>query len=105
MYAGKGKKTVAKMAVNTPIETTKSKKIFGTVPVTAFSGLAELCEVKLKKGSLIGVEGHVKQSRFTDRDGNEVHQIEVIADKINFMEMDYTEELADYVEASQGSVQ
>ena len=40
----------------------------------------------MKKGSLVGVDGHLNQRSYTANDGRKVSVVEVIADSVQFLE-------------------
>jgi single-strand DNA-binding protein len=53
--------------------------------VTAWRRLAELANQYLSKGKQVYVEGKLRQSEFTDRDGNRRTSLEVTASDIHFL--------------------
>ena len=46
----------------------------------------------LDKGSLVGVEGKIQTTKYTDRDGNNKVMFEVVADSVQFLENKKKEE-------------
>jgi single-strand DNA-binding protein len=54
--------------------------------VAVWFKLAELCGASLKKGSLVTVEGRLKQEKWTDKTGTERSKHIVSADTVVFME-------------------
>lgn len=52
--------------------------------VRAWAKLAELCEIKLKKGKGVRVIGRLKQDRWKGNDGKERAKVYVIADHMEF---------------------
>ncbi len=46
---------------------------------------AEACAKFLKKGNQIAIDGHIKQERFQDKEGNNRSKIVVIADNFQFL--------------------
>ena len=54
--------------------------------VTAFGKQAEFCEKYLKKGTKIGIEGRLQTDEYTNKDGQKVTAVIIIADKIEFCE-------------------
>lgn len=48
--------------------------------VVFFSGLAKTVEKYLKKGSLINVEGRLRTTKWTDKDGHDRYTTEIVAE-------------------------
>lgn len=55
------------------------------IPCKVFGASASNVLKYCKKGSLVGVSGKLKQSVFTDKNGNEKNIIEVIASTVTFI--------------------
>jgi single-strand DNA-binding protein len=53
--------------------------------IVVWRKLAELCAAHLKKGSAVLVEGTLKNSQFTGRDGEQKKLTEVHAEEVNFI--------------------
>lgn len=54
--------------------------------ITAFGKLAEFCEKCLRKGTKILLTGRLQNDEYTDRNGQKVTKVIVIADEIEFCE-------------------
>ena len=54
--------------------------------VTTFSKLAEFVERYLKKGTKISLVGRLQNDNYTDKNGNKVYSVKVIAEEIEFAE-------------------
>lgn len=80
--AGQTQVTNFSMAVDNPFK--KGDTYF--FDVVAFGKTAELLNNYCGKGSKIGVEGTLKQDRFTDKEGNNRSVIRVNANRIEFMD-------------------
>lgn len=55
------------------------------IDITGFNVVATLM-LNLKKGMNVGVEGHLTQVKFEKKDGTKVSRLELIADRITFLE-------------------
>ncbi|MDD4532604.1 MAG: single-stranded DNA-binding protein [Bacilli bacterium] len=55
-------------------------------PCTAWNATAENIAKFLTKGSLVGVDGHLNQRSYQNRDGRNTNVVEVIADSVQFLE-------------------
>jgi len=53
--------------------------------LTAFGKLAEIVELYLKKGSQVYIEGKLKTSKYTDKDGIEKYSTNIIADNMQML--------------------
>ena len=53
--------------------------------VTFFDRLAEVCNQYLAKGSLVYVEGRLRTNKYTDRDGIERYQTEVVGERMQML--------------------
>ena len=80
--AGQTQVTNFSMAVDNPFK----KDDTSFFDVVAFGRTAELLNNYCGKGSKIGVEGTLKQDRFTDKEGNNRSVIRVNANRIEFMD-------------------
>jgi len=56
------------------------------IPCVAFRKTADLVNQYLSKGSLIAIEGRINSSNYTNKDGKNVTRIEVLVDRLNFLE-------------------
>jgi len=65
---------------------TKGEKTASFFPCTAWNATAENIAKFLSKGSLVGVDGHLNQRSYQNRDGRTVNIVEVIADSVQFLE-------------------
>lgn len=52
----------------------------------AWGKTAEAMEKYTRKGSLIGVDGHIQTRNYDDKDGKRVYVTEVVADSVQFLE-------------------
>lgn len=55
------------------------------VKVTCFGSLAERCEKFLNKGSKVGVTGRLKMGQYTNKEGQKVNTVDIIANDITFL--------------------
>lgn len=62
------------------------EKTTSFIPCTAWNNTAENVAKFMRKGSLIGVDGHLNQRSYTANDGRKVSVVEVIADSVQFLE-------------------
>lgn len=53
--------------------------------VTFFDRLAEVCNQYLTKGSLVYVEGRLRTNKYTDRDGIERYQTEIVGERMQML--------------------
>ena len=77
-----GKNTVARFRV--AVDIGKDKANF--FAVTAWNKTAEFCEKYLHKGTKVGIEGQLRTDEYTNRDGQKVTSVYILADKIEFCE-------------------
>ena len=66
--------------------TNNGEKSTSYIPCTAWNSTAESIAQFMKKGSLVGVDGHLNQRSYTANDGRKVSVVEVIADSVQFLE-------------------
>lgn len=66
--------------------TNNGEKSTSYIPCTAWNRTAESIAKFMKKGSLVGVDGHLNQRSYTANDGRKVSVVEVIADSVQFLE-------------------
>lgn len=80
--AGQTQVTNFSMAVDNPFK----KDDTSFFDVVAFGKTAELLNQYCGKGSKIGVEGTLKQDRFTDKEGNNRSVVRINANRIEFLD-------------------
>lgn len=56
------------------------------IPIICFDTQAENVAKCLKKGALAGVSGRINQRTYENRNGDKISVIEVIADRVQFLE-------------------
>ncbi len=56
------------------------------IDVVAWRGTAEFVSKYFRKGSMIGVSGAIQTRTYTDKDGNNRHAFEIVADNVYFAE-------------------
>lgn len=56
------------------------------IKIVAFQKTAELAAQYLDKGSLVGIEGRIQSRTWEDNDGKRRYEVEVIADRVVFLE-------------------
>jgi single-strand DNA-binding protein len=56
------------------------------IPCTAFGKTAQVMAQYLSKGSMINIEGSMQQSTYNNKDGQKVSKINVIVERMNFIE-------------------
>ena len=52
----------------------------------AWNKTADFMAQYVKKGALLGLEGHIQTRNYDDRDGKRVYITEVVADRVQFLE-------------------
>ena len=77
-----GNTTIARFGI--AVNSQKDKADFFNV--TAFNKTAEFIEKYLKKGTKIGLEGQLRADEYTNRDGQKVTSVYILADKVEFCE-------------------
>lgn len=63
--------------------------------VTAFNKTAQFAEKYLKKGAKIAIGGHLQQDEYTNRDGQKVTAVIIIADEVEFCEREQEQPATD----------
>lgn len=53
--------------------------------ITVFGKLAEVCNEYLTKGRQIFLEGRLQQDTYTDKGGNRVSKLKIVADNVQFV--------------------
>ena len=56
------------------------------IPCTAWGKRAEMMERWVKKGHKISVTGNIRSGSYTNKEGQKVYTIEVMAEEIDFLE-------------------
>lgn len=74
--------TIARFGIAVDIK----KDVANFFNVTAFNKTAEFCEKHLKKGMKVGLEGQLRTDDYTNRDGQKVTTVYILADRIEFCE-------------------
>ena len=54
--------------------------------ITTFAPFAESCSKYLHKGSLVYIEGEIRNRRWKDKDGNDKSMMEIIASNVRFLD-------------------
>ena len=54
--------------------------------VVCFGKTAELVEKYVKKGRLVGIQGHIQTGSYDDKSGRKVYTTEVVADRVEFLD-------------------
>lgn len=80
--AGQTQVTNFSMAVENPYK----KDDASFFDIVAFGKTAELLNQYCGKGSKIGVDGTIKQDRFTDKEGNSRSVVRITANRIEFLD-------------------
>ena len=55
------------------------------IPVTVFGKSAENLVKYQAKGSMIAIQGYIRQENYTDKDGNKRNAFKVIANRVQFL--------------------
>lgn len=53
--------------------------------IVVWDKMAEICAKYISKGSQVCIQGTLKQSRFTDKDGNKRSSVDIIANSVQFI--------------------
>jgi single-strand DNA-binding protein len=78
------------LAVNRP-----GKDEADFVRISTWNKQAELCAQYLAKGRKVGVDGRLRSSSWEDADGNKRNEVEVVANRVEFLSSPGKEEAAD----------
>lgn len=54
--------------------------------IVCFGKTAENCNLRLKKGNLVGITGRLQTGSYERSDGSKVYTTDVIADRVEFLE-------------------
>ena len=74
------------IAVNDIQKDANGNEITSFIGVTVWNNQADNVAKFLRKGSLVGVDGRIRQRTFERRDGTKSSVIEIIADRVEFLE-------------------
>ena len=65
------------------------------IPLVAWRQTAEVVSKYFCKGNLIGIEGSIQTRKYTDKDNNNRIAVEVIADRVDFLQSRDTRDVKD----------
>ena len=74
------------IAVNDTQKDANGNEITSFIGVTVWNNQADNVAKFLRKGSLVGVDGRIRQRTFERRDGTKSSVIEISADRVEFLE-------------------
>ena len=80
------------IAVNRTFSNSQGQREADFINIVVWRKQAENVCNFLDKGSLVGVEGKIQTTKYTDRDGNNKVMFEVVADHVQFLESKKKEE-------------
>lgn len=92
-----GEKKVSKASFTLAVDmgkNSKGERITYFIPCESWNKLADTLKKYTKKGELIGVQGILKQSTYTNKDNKKVTSIVVDVDKISFIQLQQKTEKA-----------
>ena len=83
-----GEMAIAKFTVAIDRQKTKTNQDPGAdfPSVVCFGKTAELVEKYVKKGRLVGIQGHIQTGSYEDKSGRKVYTTEVVADRVEFLD-------------------
>ena len=81
------------LAVDDRIKDANGNKTTTFIGVTVFNNQADNVAKFVRKGSLVGVDGRIRQRTFERRDGTKSSVIEVVADSVTFLEPNKSKEI------------
>ena len=81
------------LAVDDRVKDAEGNKTTTFIGVTVFNNQADNCAKFLRKGSLVGVDGRIRQRTYERRDGTKASVIEVVADYVTFLEPNKNREI------------
>ena len=81
------------LAIDDRVKDANGQKTTSYIGVTVFNNQADNVAKFLKKGSLAGVDGRIRQRTFERKDGTKSSVIEVVADNVTFLEPKGTREI------------
>lgn len=79
-----GQTTIAKFGIAVDRRGKEDKADFFNV--TAFNKTAQFAEKYLRKGTKIAIAGRIQQDEYTNKDGQKVTNVIIIADEVEFCE-------------------
>ena len=85
-----GQTTIAKFGIAVDRRGKEDKADFFNV--TAFNKTAQFAEKYLKKGTKIALAGRLQQDEYTNKDGQKVTSVSVVAEEVEFCESKKTED-------------
>ena len=85
-----GQTTIAKFGIAVDRRGKEDKADFFNV--TAFNKTAQFAEKYLKKGTKIALSGRLQQDEYTNKDGQKVTSVSVVAEEVEFCESKKTED-------------
>ena len=74
------------LAVDDRVKDAQGNKTTTFIGVTVFNNQADNCAKFLRKVSLAGVDGRIRQRTFERRDGSKASVIEIVADYVTFLD-------------------
>ncbi len=74
------------LAIDDRMKDANGQKVTSYIGVTVWNNQADNVAKFLKKGSLCGVDGRIRQRTFERKDGTKSSVIEVVADNVTFLE-------------------
>lgn len=80
------------LAVSSPYKGKEAQMTADFIPITAFGKTAQLFEDYVKKGDRVGIVGHLKTRSYANKEGHQQFVMEVLVDKLYFLELKPTEE-------------
>lgn len=81
------------LAVDDRIKDANGNKTTTFIGVTVFNNQADNVAKFVRKGSLVGVDGRIRQRTYERRDGTKASVIEVVADSVSFLEPNKNKEI------------
>jgi len=81
------------LAVDDRIKDQNGNKTTTFIGVTVWNQQADNVAKFVRKGSLVGVDGRIRQRTFERRDGSKASVIEVVADSVTFLEPNKSKEI------------
>ena len=83
-YSQNGETAIARFGIAVDRRGKEQKADFFNV--TAFNKTAQFAEKYLKKGTKIAIAGRIQQDEYTNKDGQKVTNVIIIADEVEFCE-------------------
>ena len=76
------------LAVPRPYKNAAGDRETDFFPIVVWRKMAEVCAEHMFKGQMVSVQGRLQKRRYETQDGNKRTVIEVIADRVNFLQWD-----------------